>query len=285
MSLITGMRQLAVTLLLLPLLWLSASAHEGLHERIEAATNAIKKDPKNAQLYLERAELYRQHSAFALASKDLDSARKLAPEMAVIELLRGKLLLSSKKTTRAEGTVSEFLAKNPDSYEGLVTMSEIKIALKKDAEAVTFLTRAIELSPRDSIDLYIGRAQLQLKIGRGEDAVNGLDDGMTRLGRLISFETAAIDIEVTRRNFSGAVARLDGLIDKMPRPWTFLVRKGEVLIMAGRGCEAVEPLLKAEVYYQEMYLKVNVPPASRNSHAKLQKLLAQTKRLDCGVRP
>lgn len=274
-------RQLTASLLLLPLLWLSASAHEGLHERIEAATKAIKKDPKNAQLYLERAELYRQHSAFALASRDLDSAEKLAPDMAVVGLFRGKLLLSSKKPAKAEMLVEKFIAGNPDNYEGLVTMSDIKLALKKDADAIPFLTRAIDLSPRDSIDLYIERAQLQLKVGRGEDAVKGLDDGMAKLGRLIAFESAAIDIEVARKNFSGAVARLDGVIEQMPRPWTFLVRKGEVLLMAGRGCEAVEPLLKAEVFYQEMYMKVNVPPASKNSHTKLQKLLGQITGLNC----
>lgn len=282
---IPGGRLLTVSILLLLALSATVSAHEGLHERIEAATKAIKKDPKNAQLYLERAELYRKHSEFNLASRDLDTAKKLAPDMDVIELFRGRLLLSSGRYSNAEKTLAGFLAKSPANYEALVTMSDVKLALKKDAEATPYLSRAIELSPRDSIDLYIERAWLQLKIGRGEDAVNGLDDGMVKLGRLISFETAAIDIEVARKNFSGAVSRLDSLILEMPRPWVFLVRKGEVLIIAGRGCEAVEPLVKAEAGYQEIYSKVNVPPASRNSHTKLQKLLEQTKRLDCGVRP
>ena len=45
-------------------------AHEGLHEQIAAITAKIKRDPKNASLYLQRGELHRLHRDWGLAAAD-----------------------------------------------------------------------------------------------------------------------------------------------------------------------------------------------------------------------
>ena len=67
-----------------------ARAHEGLPEQIAAITKRIKRDPKNASLYLQRGELYRLHRNWTRAAADYDRAKRLRPDLKIVDLVRGK---------------------------------------------------------------------------------------------------------------------------------------------------------------------------------------------------
>ena len=84
---------LAICLALVPSF---ARAHEGLHEQIVAITAKIKRDPKNASLYLQRGELYRLHRDWTRAAADYDRASRLQPNLTIVDLARGKMLFESR---------------------------------------------------------------------------------------------------------------------------------------------------------------------------------------------
>ena len=75
---------------------LPVRAHEGLHEQIAAITAKIKRDPKNASLYLQRGELHRLHHDWARAAADYDRAEHLQPGLQTVDLARGKMLFDSE---------------------------------------------------------------------------------------------------------------------------------------------------------------------------------------------
>lgn len=74
------------------LLFSFVHAHEGLHEQIAGITAKIKRDPKNASLYLQRGELHRLHRDWSRAAADYDRAERLQPSLKIVDLGRGKML-------------------------------------------------------------------------------------------------------------------------------------------------------------------------------------------------
>jgi len=88
-------------------------AHESLHEQIAAITAKIKKDPKNASLYLQRGELHRLHRDWIHAAADYDRAARLQPDLMVVDLARGKMLFESGRFHHARFILDRFLSQQP----------------------------------------------------------------------------------------------------------------------------------------------------------------------------
>jgi tetratricopeptide (TPR) repeat protein len=235
-----------------------AQAHEGLHEQIVAITAKIKRDPKNASLYLQRGELYRLHRDWTRAAADYDRAARLEPELQVIDFVRGKLFFESGRLQRARLTLDRFLTQQPSHFEGLVTRARVLAGLGATTDAVKDFTQALAVSPDP--ELYLERAQVaagaawvtarnvrgparNVRVAgrhaeRLEDALNGLDEGIKRLGPLVTLQLAAIELELRRHNYDAALARLDLVTSQSERKETWLVRRGEILALAGRKDEA-----------------------------------------------
>src|ERR1044072_6131288 len=100
-------------------------AHEGLHEQIAAITAKIKRDSKNASLYLQRGELHRLHRDWTRAAADYDRAARVQPDLKIVDLARGKMLFESGRFKHARLTLDRFLSQQPDHYEGLITRARV----------------------------------------------------------------------------------------------------------------------------------------------------------------
>ena len=221
----------------------SAQAHEGLHEQIVAITARIKRDPKNASLYLQRGELHRLHREWTRAAADYDRAARLDPELKIVDFVRGKMLFESRRFARARLTLDRFLTQQPSHFEGLVTRARVLAKIGATSDAIKDFTEALAVSPDP--ELYLERAQVTAQHAKGvreqnriDEALNGLDEGIKRLGPLVTLQLAAIDLELRRHNYDGALARLDLVTSQSERKETWLVRRGEILALASRPDEA-----------------------------------------------
>ncbi len=259
----------------------NVSAHDGLHEQIIAVTKEIKKDPNNAALYLKRAELYRLHEEWKRSEKDFDRAEKLNSNLAVVNLGRGKLWLDARQFTKAKLTLEKFLAKEPESFEGVLTLARVFAKLKQTETSVKYFTDAIAISPQDSAEIYLERAETLVSAGKIDDALNGLDEGTEKFGGLVTLQTAAINLEVTRKNYDAALARLEKLSAPMPRKESFFLRRGEILLQAKRKCEARKNLLQAQEGYNSLSAFRKNVRAVKEQMARSQKLLAKIAAKDC----
>jgi tetratricopeptide (TPR) repeat protein len=215
------------------------SAHEGLHEQIIVITAKIKRDPKNASLYLQRGELYRHHRDWARAAADYDRAARLQPDLKIIDLARGKMLFESGKLQRARVSLDRFLGQQPDHYEALLTRARVLAKMRQSVKAARDFTRALAGSTVKEPELYLERAQAMAQDPQLIDvALNGLDEGIEKLGPLVTLQLAAINLELRRHNYASALARLDLVTSQSERKETWLVRRGEILKLAGRTDEA-----------------------------------------------
>ena len=255
-------KKLAGIAVFLALLSPFALAHEGLHEQIVATTAKIKRDPKNASLYLQRGELYRLHRDWTRAGADYDRAARLQPDLKIVELARGKMLFESGRLKRARFSLDRFLSQQPDHHEGLITRARVlaKIGLRRDA--ITDFTHALAKSAVPDPDLYIERAQVTARDGKGiDEALAGLDEGIKKLGPLVTLQLSAIELELRGHKYDAALARIDVITSQSERKETWLVRRGEILKLAGRHGEA------RAAFNAALDAIASLPPERRQSRA------------------
>ena len=224
-----------------------AFAHGDLHEQIVGVTAQIEKNPDSADLFLKRAELHRLHEQWPAAAADYDRAEKLAPSAPAIHLGRGKLLLATGRLDDAKGELDKFIAAKPGHIEALVTRARIEALRKQPLAAAEDFARAIALAPRPEPDLYHERAQALAAAGDDHipEALRCLDEGTAKLGNLPTLGLYAIDLELRRKDFDAALARLEKLSAASPRKETWLERRGDILTAAGRPVEARQSYLDA----------------------------------------
>jgi len=237
-----------------------ARAHEGLHEQIDAVTAKIKRDPKNAVLYLQRGELYRLHREWARAAADYDRASRLQPTLTIVDLGRGKMLLESRRFRQAKIVLDRFLREQPRHVEGLVTRGRALARIGARLDAVNDFTEALASAPEP--ELYLERARVLAGDERHiHEALLGLDEGIKQLGPLVTLELAAIELELRASNYDAALTRLDVITAQSERKETWLVRRGEILKASGRHEEARKAFSAALIAIDSL------PPERRQSRA------------------
>lgn len=241
-------------------------AHGDLHEQIEDVSVLLARDPNNAALLLKRAELYRLHGEWASALKEVERARQSGPALAVVDLLQAKILADAGQLQRAQTALDRFLEREPAHVDGLLTRGQLLTKLGNPAGAADDYARAIAASPHPEPDYYLQRAEALLSTipPQSQAALACLDVGIRTLGPLVTLQLAAIDVEVTCKNFEAALRRLDVARRISARQETWLVRRGDILVKAGRAAEALQ------AYSEALHAIESLPPNLRKTDATRQ---------------
>lgn len=259
------MRFIATSCILIATL-LIARGHGDLHEQIKQVTEQIAKDPKNAELYLKRGELHRAHQEWDQAQADYARAVSLDPGLSVVDFTRGRMFLEAGWAHSAKVSLDRFLRKQTNHVEGLTARARALVKLEQRLDAAHDYTEAIRHAPGGRPELYIERAQALA--GEGEahfaEALRGLDEGMQKMGLLVTLQLYAIDVELKRKNFDAALERLEKIAAQSPRKETWLARRGEILQQAGRKAEA------RKAYESALQAIATLPPARRNVPAMIE---------------
>ena len=116
---------------------LVVSAHDGLHEQLAEVSARLRRDPRNASLYLKRGELYRLHREWRRAAADYDRAARLDPRLAAVDFARGRMLFEAGRHVAAKSALDRFLSAEPRHAEALTTRARVLVRLGRRAEATT----------------------------------------------------------------------------------------------------------------------------------------------------
>lgn len=271
----------------------AALAHGDLHGQIMQLTEQIKSAPagsiKLAVLHLHRGELHRLHGEFKEAEADFELVAKFDPErkqekLRDLDLARGRLYLDWGKPKQAKEALDRYVAKHGDDPAGLINLAQALVTLGWGIEAVAHLDRAIAKHPQPEPDHFIGRAQILEKLGAKhlDRAVRGLDDGIRRLGPVVTLEVKAIDLEIKLKRWSSALRRVDLLHDGQPRKDIWLARKAEILDLAGQPQQAAEARRKALAAHDKL------PPTLREQKLSVnlrKQLITAQEAAPAGKRP
>ena len=256
----------ALAALLYALLPSTARAHGDFHLVIAEIDKQIEANPKDPELYIRRGELHRTHQDWDSAYADFDRAAVLAPKLDAIDFVRGRLFLEANWLQSAMRVLDRFLSRQTNHVEGYITRARVQAKLTQHVAAAADFTRAIAFSPELWPDLFIERAQTLAAAGDNyfPAALEGIDEGIKKLGPLVTLQLYAIDLETKQKRYDGALARLDKIAKQSPRQETWLARRGEILQQAGRPGEA------REAFKSALAAIAQLPPARRNVPAMLE---------------
>ena len=238
MSLVRGMVLVFCASLLACVAATTARAHGDLSDRITNLTAQIKITPANAALYLERGELHRLHLEFPDAFADFDRAQKIEPRLLKAEFCRGRALWESGDAKAALPPLTRYLANATNDANAFAVRARVHHQLGNVRAAVDDFTRAIAIAPIGSPEFYIERAEALAASGAKEEALRGLDQGIAKVGPLITFQLQAIDLEASLKRYDAALKRIDSVAVRAPRKESWLVRRAEILKLAGRAQES-----------------------------------------------
>jgi tetratricopeptide (TPR) repeat protein len=259
----------------LPVIFLAATvgAHEGLHEQIAELTRQLKREPKNAQLYLKRGELYRLHRDWKAALADYGRADSLDSRLDETKWGRGRMYYEANKPRQAKIWLDRFLTTRPDHVDALMTRGRVLVALKDRLTAVKDYSRAISQLARPKPEYYTERAQALVAEGRTEEALGGMDEGIKTLGSIVTLQLFAIDLELSSRRYEAALARLARLAAQSPRKESWLARRGEILLLAGRKWEAREAFQSALAAIESLPQHLRGTRATSDLESRVRKAL------------
>lgn len=254
-----------------------AAAHGDDRVVIDALTEELAKVP-DVELYIRRGELYRHLQQWALAEADYAAAARLDPKLAVVDYFRARAWLEAGVPDRAEPCIQRYVVAEPAQAEGWFLRGEVMAALGDPAAGAADFATGIQCSGLQRPEHFLRRAQLLAAIPGVDPAreLAALDEGIGRLGPVISLVDRAITLELARRNHTGALARIAAAMANAPRRESWLVRQGDVLEAAGRTTEAVAAYRAALAAIEELPERyrttVPVEKLQRDARAGLSRL-------------
>jgi len=219
----------------------SVFAHQAIDAQILDLTERIAATPEDATLYLRRGELHRVHQDWELAVKDYGKARELDPELAEVDLCQGRMQLEAGEWAAARESLDRYLVVHPDHVVGLATRARARARLGDNLGAAADFTAALATTGgRPQPGYYLERARALVAAGDEylDQAIKGLDEGLERLGKPVTLQLLAIELETRAGRYDAALERLQGFLERAKRKETWLVRRAEILEAAGRPEEA-----------------------------------------------
>lgn len=176
---------------------------------IASISQQIQADPKNANLFASRAEMWYAKNNYDNAIVDLRIALELDSLHIGYHYLLTDVYLDYFQSLLALKTIERAVSIQPENIESLLRLAEVRIILKRYDDALEAINEVTRLKPREA-DAYLLLGQIFAEQGDTTRAINALQeaveinpdmmDGWITLGRL----HAAIGGELASRYFQTA---------------------------------------------------------------------------------
>lgn len=262
-----------------PALWFSiwllpatVRAHPAIDAQVAIINELLDREPRNASLFFKRGQLHQGHRVWNAAIDDYTRAAEIDSRLHAARIRLSEVLLEAGRTGAAQRTLEVFLSEHADHVDGLVLRGRVNARLGEFASALADYDRAISRSARPQPDWFLERGRAAAQSDGGLDkAIYGLDEGLARLGPLVTLQALAIELELRRRNHEAALARVDQLLAHMPRQPQWLIKRAELLNELGRPVEA-------RMSFGSALEMIEALPANRRSTKMILELEQQAKR-------
>ncbi len=225
--------------------------------------------PADTRLLLQRAELSIQHEDWQGALADCDKVLQIDPTIDAA-LLRGRTLLASGHPADALPILAGYVGRHPQHVNAWICRARALAQLGRPSEAIADYREALQRSPLPEPDLVLECAAALAAQQNDQAAIQVLDDGLAKLGAIPSLVLRAIDMEIAAGNFDAALARVEAMQRRGPRPEPWMVKRASVLAQAGR-------LQASRAAWQSLVTHLlALPESARSSHA-MNKFMEQAK--------
>jgi tetratricopeptide (TPR) repeat protein len=215
-----------------------AFAHAGVEVLDESTRAELAQHPERPEAHLARARVLQMKGEWDGALEELEAAAARGADPDVVGEQRALVYLDAKFPRMARVELDRVLARRPDAYGLLFERGQAWLAIGDAVAAARDFGEAIAKGPRPTPEQVIARRDALVSLGKKDEAVRALDEGMARIGHVVSLVMPAVDLEVELGRYDAALARLDRLSAGVrPNP-LWQARRADILQQAGRKAEA-----------------------------------------------
>ncbi len=208
--------------------------------QLAALDERIRRHPDDAAGWFERGCLRDELGDTTAALADFRTALRLAPRHAAASLA------IACAEQRSGNSVAALLAARKANELGASgtafdrVLGRILRSLHRHDESAEAFARAVAAVPRPQPSHFLELADARRAAGSSAaDVLAALDDGLARLGPVVSLVDAAVEVDVHEGRFERALQRLEALRPFVRRATPLHERRACVLDAAGRTGEAV----------------------------------------------
>jgi len=144
---------------------------------IDGLTEAIAKEPKNAELLLQRAQVFYDNEAYDQAIQDLAGVLKIDSTHLTAHRMLADVYLDAYQSARALQTLERAVALYPEDIELKLKLSEFQLIVKQYDAALATLADIMEMHPGNPDALFMlglvynDQGKTQQAIGAFQSAV------------------------------------------------------------------------------------------------------------------
>ncbi|HSU55893.1 MAG TPA: hypothetical protein VLT36_17690 [Candidatus Dormibacteraeota bacterium] len=211
--------------------------HGEVHVQIQAITQRLATN-SNAQLYLERGELYRLDRDWEAAEGDYARAEQGGVDLSAVNLARAQMLVDKGEFAGAKETLDLVILATPNSSAAHIARARVLVRLDQGGLALADYETGLNSASRLESKCFLEWARALVSLQRKQDAVVVLNKGLRLAGYDEEIQSYAIEIELGLEKKEDALARLDSIIEHSDRKERWLARRGDLLITLGRVAEA-----------------------------------------------
>jgi tetratricopeptide (TPR) repeat protein len=190
------------------------------------------------QFYLDRGELYREDRNWDAAEADYSQAAKLGLSIDSVDFCRAQLQADLSHWDAAKTILDSVLSRSPDNGQAILSRAHLLVRVGQPKAALTDFKRGFNLVPEPPAGCFLECAQTLVAEGQTARAFDVLDAGIRKHGPMSALQVYAVDLEMSRTNTAGALARLLTIIDHADRKERWLIRRGEIQFASGKTTEA-----------------------------------------------
>jgi tetratricopeptide (TPR) repeat protein len=150
-----------------------SSTKDSLSREINDINARILKEPKNLDLYIERANYYAKERNFSAAMDDAKRVLAIDSSKAKYLLTAGDIYFFAGQTRRSNELFTRLVDLHPDNKDGLLRMAQLKHYLKKYQEELVLLDRVLRIDVNNS-QAYFMKGMTFKEIGDTAKAISSM---------------------------------------------------------------------------------------------------------------
>jgi tetratricopeptide (TPR) repeat protein len=215
-------------------------ADAGVSQRILVLTQHVEQDTDNPAPRLQRALAYMENNQPELAMADIRLAESLGDPVEAA-YVHGVLLYRQQDYKAARPYFDRYLKAYPEQWTALSYRARLLRDIGEERLALIDYEALIRLNDTLDPGYYVAAARLLAGLPeRGvDDALSLLDERIAQRGPISSLQRYAIDLEKQRGDYKAAIARMALLDEKLRATPQWQLEIAELLLLAGRGEEAL----------------------------------------------
>jgi tetratricopeptide (TPR) repeat protein len=218
-------------------------AHESPEHRVAELSSEMALAGKSGSALMQRAIEYRALGALDEAAGDLEAVLQLEPQSLDALKTLSEIQSEQGKTGLALQTIGRAIRLNPQDASLYFTRAVIYGGDGKDEAALTDCERAFA-GHKGDLEWYLTRAQLQSRLGRFNECIAGLNEGLKLTGSAV-LNVELIEALIDARKYHEALARIEPELKDTRLRSAWLLRRARVRLGLGKNSAAKQDLSAA----------------------------------------